>query len=48
MRALILLFDEADALFAGRSEVNAGHDCYANREIRYLLFPVEWFGGAPR
>jgi hypothetical protein len=41
------LFDEADALFAERSEVNARHDRYANLEIRYLLFQVEWFGGTP-
>jgi hypothetical protein len=45
--ALSLLFDEADALSAERSEVHAGHDRYANLEMRYLLLSVEWFGGAP-
>jgi len=33
----ILLFDEADALFGKRSEVNDGYDRYANIEISYLL-----------
>ena len=41
------MFDEVDALFARRSEVNARHDRYANLEIRYLLLPAEWFGEAP-
>ncbi len=33
----ILLFDEADALFGKRSEVQDAHDRYANIEIGYLL-----------
>jgi SpoVK/Ycf46/Vps4 family AAA+-type ATPase len=33
----ILFFDEADALFGKRSEVNYAHDRFANIEISYLL-----------
>lgn len=33
----ILFFDEADALFGKRSQVNDAHDRYANLEISYLL-----------
>lgn len=32
-----LLFDEADALFGQRSEVEDSRDRYANLEINYLL-----------
>ncbi len=41
----LLLFDEADALFAKRTEVKAAVDRYANLEVNYLLQRVEAFGG---
>ncbi len=42
----LLLFDEADALFAKRSaEVKSAVDRYANLEVNYLLQRVEAFGG---
>jgi ATP-dependent 26S proteasome regulatory subunit len=41
----ILLFDEADALFGKRSEVQDSHDRYANLEISYLLQKMEEFEG---
>ena len=34
---VVLLFDEADALFGRRSEVKDSHDRYANIEVSYLL-----------
>ena len=42
---VILLFDEADALFGERSQVSDSHDRYANIEIAYLLQRMEAFGG---
>jgi len=42
---VILLFDEADALFGKRSEVKDSHDRYANIEINYLLQRMEAFQG---
>lgn len=42
---VILLFDEADALFGKRSEVRDSHDRYANVEISYLLQRVEAYRG---
>ncbi|MCB1886575.1 MAG: AAA family ATPase [Rhodocyclaceae bacterium] len=33
----VLFFDEADALFGKRTEVNDAHDRYANQEVSYLL-----------
>jgi hypothetical protein len=43
---ILLLFDEADALFAKRSaEVKSAVDRYANLEVNYLLQRVESFGG---
>ncbi|HYR63073.1 MAG TPA: ATP-binding protein, partial [Actinomycetota bacterium] len=39
--AVVLLFDEADALFGRRSEVKDSHDRYANLEISYLLQRIE-------
>jgi len=33
----ILFFDEADALFGKRTEVNDAHNRYANQEVSYLL-----------
>jgi len=42
---VILLFDEADALFGKRSEVKDSHDRYANIEISYLLQRMESYRG---
>ncbi len=44
-RDWILFFDEADALFGKRSNVQSAHDRYANQEIAYLLQRVEDFPG---
>lgn len=41
----VLLFDEADAVFGKRSEVNDAHDRYANVETAYLLQRMESFDG---
>ncbi|MCW4460960.1 ATP-binding protein [Sphingomonas sp. BT-65] len=41
----ILLFDEADALFGKRSEVQDSHDRYANIEVSYLLQRMETYAG---
>ncbi|MFC7524732.1 ATP-binding protein [Parapedobacter sp. GCM10030251] len=41
----ILFFDEADALFGKRSNVQSSHDRYANQEVAYLLQRVEDFPG---
>ncbi|HVC14923.1 MAG TPA: ATP-binding protein [Acidimicrobiales bacterium] len=41
----VLLFDEADALFAKRSEVRGANDRYANVEVAYLLQRMERFDG---
>ena len=41
----ILLFDEADALFGKRSEVEDSHDRYANVEVGFLLQQMEAFRG---
>ncbi len=42
---VILFFDEADALFGKRSEVNDAHDRYANIETSYLLQKMEEYEG---
>jgi len=42
---VILLFDEADALFGRRSEVKDSHDRYANIEVSYLLQRMEEYRG---
>ncbi len=42
---VVLLFDEADALFGKRSEVRDSHDRYANVEVAYLLQRVEEYRG---
>ena len=42
---MILFFDEADALFGKRSNVQNAHDKYANQEVSYLLQQVEDFSG---
>jgi SpoVK/Ycf46/Vps4 family AAA+-type ATPase len=41
----LLLFEEADALFGKRSEVNDAHDRYANIEVAYLLALIESYDG---
>ncbi len=41
----LLLFDEADALFAKRTEVKSATERYANLEVDYLLQRIEGFGG---
>ena len=41
----ILYFDEADALFGGRSDVRDSHDRYANIDIDSLLQRVEGYDG---
>jgi len=45
MGQALLLFDEADALFARRTEVRSSNDRYANLEVNYLLQRIEQFGG---
>jgi hypothetical protein len=42
---VILVFDEADALFAARTEVSDAHDRYAGVDSTYLLKRVETFPG---
>ncbi|MGN6532848.1 MAG: ATP-binding protein [Ginsengibacter sp.] len=44
-KSWILFFDEADALFGKRSNVQNAHDKYANQEVSYLLQRVEDFPG---
>lgn len=41
----ILFFDEADALFAKRTEVKSSNDRYANLEVNYLLQRMEAYNG---
>jgi SpoVK/Ycf46/Vps4 family AAA+-type ATPase len=41
----ILLFDEADSLFARRTEVKSSVDRYSNLEVNYLLQRMEVFSG---
>ena len=45
MGNVVLLFDEADALFAKRTEVKSSNDRYANLEVNYLLQRIEQFSG---
>ena len=42
---IVLLFDEADALFAKRTEVKSSNDRHSNAEVNYLLQRVERFEG---
>jgi hypothetical protein len=42
---VVLLFDEADALFGKRSDVKDSHDRYANMEVSYLLQKMEAYQG---
>jgi hypothetical protein len=44
-RDWILFFDEADALFGKRTNVQSSHDKYANQEVSYLLQRVEDYKG---
>ncbi len=41
----IILFDEADSLFAKRTDVKSSVDRYANLEVNFLLQRMESFGG---
>ena len=41
----ILFFDEADALFGKRTNVQSAHDKYANQEVAYLLQRIEDYEG---
>lgn len=43
--AVVLFFDEADALFGQRTQVKDAHDRYANIQIDYLLQRMEQFDG---
>lgn len=42
---VVLLFDEADALFGKRTEVKDSHDRHANIEVSYLLQRMEAYRG---
>jgi SpoVK/Ycf46/Vps4 family AAA+-type ATPase len=42
---VLLFFDEADALFGRRTQVEHAHDRFANIEIDYLLQRMEQFKG---
>lgn len=42
---VILLFDEADALFAKRTEIKESNDRFANAQTNYLLQRIESFDG---
>jgi AAA+ superfamily predicted ATPase len=42
---VVLLFDEADSLFAKRTEVKSSNDRYANLEVNYLLQRLDSFEG---
>ena len=42
---IVLLFDEADALFSKRTEVKDAHDRFANTDTNYLLQAIENYDG---
>jgi SpoVK/Ycf46/Vps4 family AAA+-type ATPase len=42
---VVILFDEADSLFARRTEVKSSVDRYANLEVNYLLQRLDSFEG---
>ena len=42
---VLLFFDEADALFSKRTEINNSNDKYANTETAYLLQKIEEYDG---
>lgn len=44
-KSWILFFDEADALFGKRTQVQSSHDRYANQEVSYLLQRIEDYPG---
>jgi len=44
-KSWMLFFDEADALFGKRTNVQSAHDKYANQEVSYLLQRVENYPG---
>jgi hypothetical protein len=44
-KSWILFFDEADALFGKRTNINDSHDRFANQEVSYLLQRVEDYAG---
>jgi SpoVK/Ycf46/Vps4 family AAA+-type ATPase len=41
----VLLFDEADSLFATRTKVESSNDRYANLEVNFLLQRMEVHDG---
>lgn len=41
----VLFFDEADAIFGKRSDVNEAKDKYANTEVSYILQRIEQYDG---
>ena len=41
----ILLFDEADSLFAKRTDVKSSNDRYANLEVNFLIQKLESYNG---
>ena len=41
----LLLFDEADSLFAERTKIMEPHDCHANAKITHLLRKIEEYSG---
>lgn len=41
----VLFFDEADALFSKRTEINSSNDKYANIEVSHLLQKIELYDG---
>lgn len=41
----ILFFDEADALFGKRTQIQNSHDRFANQEVSFLLQRIETFNG---
>jgi SpoVK/Ycf46/Vps4 family AAA+-type ATPase len=45
MGGVVLLFDEADALFGKRTDVKDSHDRHANVEVSYLLQRMEAYRG---
>ena len=42
---VVILFDEADSLFANRTKVESSNDRYANLEVNYLLQRMETYEG---
>ena len=42
---VVLLFDEADALFGKRTEIKDAHDRFANSDTNYLLQAIEEYNG---